>query len=1000
MSISHHDKIFDPFCSSRLSENINDSFTYDTFENIRESCTFHVPKDVSKVISNNSQKLNVLHLNARSIVNKMDDLCSLISETAIMWHAIAVSESWISQSIQSNFNIPGYQAFHCCRPAGTGGGSAIYAASQLSPCQLHNPPFTTAEVVCVQIKSKNQRIVICQIYRPPSSDKHQFITELEQCLIWLHKMNTTALITGDFNFDLFSLHTNSSVHSFLTSTLSYGFLPTISRMTRCVHPSSTLIDNILCNDLSRAAHSGIILSDLSDHLPIFLSLNIQITSNINDTKPTSQRMFNYKKINELRQFLTENIVNVERETCPETLAHKITELYNEGIDKYSYNKRLTRKNHPRMPWMTPAIMSSVDHKNELFRKKLHQPSVANITKYNKYRNLLTTIIRRAKKNYYDNEFAKNAGNSKETWKTLQSLIKSKQSRDDGPKNIKDRNDHLVSADSDIAESFNEFFTEIGNKLKNSIPSTSFDPLKLINNIDDEMLLEPATTEELTNIIENLNNVGSGIDSISAKIFKLTYKPIIKQLLYLYNKCLELGTFPAAFKIAVVRPIFKGGDKENMSNYRPISLLPIMSKILEKLIHRRLVEHMSNNNIIHPNQFGFQKNKSTYMPILILQDTVTKAFEEGDHILGLYLDLKKAFDTVDVELLLKKLHKYGIRNTCYKMLRSYLTDRIQCVKIRNTLSTFKQVTIGVPQGSILGPLLFILYINDLPNISKDITCLSYADDTAIIFKNKDPKKLQNIVDTVTHKMYDWFNANFLSINVSKTFTQHYSIGSPAALIDVKINGEKVKESEVIKYLGLLIDSKLKFTKHIDHISSILSRNIGIIARIRYFIDKKTTHLLYNSLILPHINYCCLIWGSNYHSQLNKVIILQKRAVRLIEQIYPPLSSKPIFKKYKILRITDIAISQMLLVLHKFITRQLPTVFDSIYERYNAVSPHRRQNRHFKQPFSNRNYRLYTTSCLGPKVWNDIIPNKFPTMQDIPSSKNIIKKVIREHFINTY
>ena len=199
-------------------------------------------------------------------------------------------------------------------------------------------------------------------------------------------------------------------------------------------------------------------------------------------------------------------------------------------------------------------------------------------------------------------------NSKEIWKTIQDLINSKHRKDDDPTCVKNVNEHLITEDTQIAESFNDFFTEIGNKLQANIPSTAFDPLHLVNSVDDEMILEPTNLEEVVGIIENLNNVGPGKDKISAKIFKLTYKPILQHILYLFNKCLQLGVFPSVFKTAVIKPIFKGGDIQNMNNYRPISLLPIMSKILERLIHRRLTEYLNLNNIIHPNQFGFKKIK--------------------------------------------------------------------------------------------------------------------------------------------------------------------------------------------------------------------------------------------------------------------------------------------------------------------------------------------------------------------------------------------------------
>ena len=515
-----------------------------------------------------------------------------------------------------------------------------------------------------------------------------------------------------------------------------------------------------------------------------------------------------------------------------------------------------------------------------------------------------------------------------------------------------------------------------------------------------MNLELTTEDELVNINKGLNDVGAGADNISSKIFKLSYQDILEPIVHLFNACLESAIFPSCLKIAIIKPIFKSGDCQLVNNYRPISILPFMSKILEKLIHRRLMKHLDLNHIIHENQFGFQKNKTTYMPLLLLQDTITRAFEEGEFVLGLYLDLRKAFDTVNIRLLLEKLHKYGVKDKSHKILTSYLTGRTQSVKIRNSYSTYKDVTMGVPQGSILGPILFIIYINDLPKLSNNMTCLSYADDTALLFKNTNISDLQLMVDALLVQISDWFNANFLSLNVSKTYTQHYTTRSSDFKLDIKINNMAVKESDSVRYLGVIIDKNLKFTKHIDHISSIIGRNIGIISRIRFCVDKRTAHLLYNTLILPYLNYCCMIWGSNYQSQTERLVILQKRAVRLIEYVYPPHSSEPIFKKYNILKLADVVKSQMILVMHKFITKQLPGAFDNLYELCEVDRPQRRQVNHFMQPFSNRNYRLFTTSCLGPKLWNDIIAPQFPQLDDIPTSKNIIKGLVRRQFVHSY
>lgn len=1000
MTLNQLDRLFDPFFADSHTENNNSELSFHTYDKLRVVCSYHLPLQIQNTVTNDFEKLNILHVNSRSIINKLDDLCTLMTETKTKWHIISVSETWLSENIENVYNLSGYNACFCSRKSGAGGGSALYIYDKLHQKQLGIPPFTTAEAVCSEIHiTTNKKIAICQIYRSPNTDKNLFIQELQNCLIYLNNMHVTALITGDFNFDLFAMESSPTVQLFFHTLLSHGFFPTISRTTRAAHPSYTLLDNIFCNDLSRVMHSGIILNDLSDHFPIFSSLNFKLDS-CEEHRATMQQVFNYRKINEFNMFLSENLECLNNEQDPNIMVDRIIQVYNEGIKMFSYTKHLSRRNDPRKPWITPALTVSITQKSMLFKEKLKHPTSYNIDRYNKYKNILTKVLRSAKRTYYQGEFAKHQGNSKETWKTLQTLIKSKRKTDDVPRHIADEDGNKITNDIDIAEHFNSFFTEIGEKLCESIQPSSFDPLKLVPSIEEEMDLEMTNEIELAEIIKGLNNVGAGADNISSKIFKLSYQAIMKHILQLFNACLKYGIFPSSLKIAIIKPIFKGGDSQTINNYRPISILPFMSKILEKLIHCRLVKHLEKNDIIHENQFGFQKNKSTYMPLLLLQDNITRVFEDGEFALGLYLDIKKAFDTVNTKILLDKLHKYGVRHRSHQILSSYLTERTQSVKIRSTYSSYKNASMGVPQGSILGPLLFIIYINDLPKLSSNMTCLSYADDTAIIFKGDTIAHLQSTVNNLLVQISSWFDANFLSLNVLKTYTQHYTTRSVDFKLEVKINNIYVKENESIRYLGVLIDKSLKFTKHIDQVSNIIGRNIGIISRIRFCIDKRTAHLLYNSLILPYINYCCMIWGSNYDSQLMRLVILQKRAVRLIEYVYPPFSSEPIFKKYNILKLADIVKSQMLLVMHKFVTGQLPQSFDNTYKLCVTRSPHRRQAYHLQQPFSNRNYRLFTTSCLGPKLWNAIIAPRFPCLNDVPTSKNVIKKITRRHFVHSY
>lgn len=595
------------------------------------------------------------------------------------------------------------------------------------------------------------------------------------------------------------------------------------------------------------------------------------------------------------------------------------------------------------------------------------------------------------------QFRQNHGDSKKTWACISELIGNNHEEQDIPDKIYDNNNIPISDNEDKANIFNKYFSEIGLELKSKIKSVDLDPIDSVPQINNEMSLELTSEQEITDVVKSLNNVGAGYDKINSKLFKATFNAILDVFVHLFNLCLSTGTFPRALKIAVIKPVFKNGDPKETNNYRPISILPFISKILEELICSRLKMHLTNNSIIHQNQFGFQKNHSTYMPILLLQETITKSFEDSNHAIGIYLDLRKAFDTVDIGLLMKKLQKYGIRNKSWNIIRSYLTHRKQCVKIGDAFSDYRDVQIGVPQGSILGPVLFLLYINDLPEICTNAMCLLYADDTAIVVRQKSGEEAQKTVDELMPRLSRWFAANYLTLNTKKSFSQNYSNTSQFK-VKVCIDGCDIAESKEVRYLGVMIDASMKFTSHINLTANTISRNIGIISRIRYFIDEKIAYLLYNSMILPHLNYCCLIWGVNYASQLQRLIILQKRAVRLIIQIYPPMSSKPVFQQFKILKIPEIAKMQMVMVMHKFLISELPVSIQALYEKEQEPQRPRRFTKHIKEHFSYRNYRIFTTSLTGPKLWNSICARAFPALNQIPRSKMAIKKICRAHLVN--
>ena len=334
------------------------------------------------------------------------------------------------------------------------------------------------------------------------------------------------------------------------------------------------------------------------------------------------------------------------------------------------------------------------------------------------------------------------------------------------------------------------------------------------------------------------------------------------------------------------------------------------------------------------------------------------------------------------------------------MKSYLTNRLQCVQYNEQRSSLKSVKLGVPQGSILGPLLFLFYITDLPNISKKIKLMLYADDTAIFFESKQINELQQIIEEATPHICLWLQMNKLSLNTDKTVFQLYTNTAAENSLTVRLNNVEIKNENIVKYLGMYLDSNMNWSSHIDHLSVTLSRNIGIISRSRYFLNKQSLLLLYNALVLPYISYCCCVWGFTYVSYLNKIEILQKKVVRIIDNQPRYAHAAPIFKDLKILKVSDIAKLQITTIMHKTFRNELPNDINALFTLATAPSILTRNRRHFSEPFSTKLYRTRLPTWVGPRLWNSLVASDFNLVEVRATSKSVLKKIMKGKLILSY
>jgi len=414
-------------------------------------------------------------------------------------------------------------------------------------------------------------------------------------------------------------------------------------------------------------------------------------------------------------------------------------------------------------------------------------------------------------------------------------------------------------------------------VKNIKPSNKsfkdFLPISTSNSI----VMLPTTKSEVFKVIKELkNNSSPGLDNVPTNIIKFASEFISEPLAELINCSMKSGIFPDKLKVAKVIPIFKTGDRSLINNYRPISILNAFSKIFEKVILSRLLGFLNKQNFFYSQQFGFRQNHSTSAALISFTEYISNAIDKNEIPISIFIDFSKAFDTLDHKILLEKLLHYGIQGVSYELFKNYLANRAQCVYYKNTYSDFLPITCRVSQGSVLGPILFLIYMNDINRSSSILTFILFADDTTILFSSNSLDNLNLIINKELISVNEWIKANKLSLNISKTnfIIFKKKLQSPQNFVIVTMENTIIKQVTSTKFLGVNINTENGWKDHINEVTKKISRALGIIRRIRYKLTTKTAMLLYDALILSHITYCNIVWAATYKTRLKWLYVMQK------------------------------------------------------------------------------------------------------------------------------
>ena len=526
--------------------------------------------------------------------------------------------------------------------------------------------------------------------------------------------------------------------------------------------------------------------------------------------------------------------------------------------------------------------------------------------------------------------------------------------------------------------FNDFYVNVAYGITKTIPLTPKSSLDYLSDrICSSLFLTQVTSIEVHDLINILNPSKSvGPNSIPIKLLKIIGCSVSPLLALLVNQSFQSGIFPDKLKIAKVISIFKKGNPELPSNYRPISLLPIFSKLFEKVMYKRLHRFLEIHKVLYSLQFGFQENHSIDHALVSLTEAVRSTLDNKRLGCGIFIDLQKVFDTVNHRILHSKLEHYGIRGCALEWFRSYLSDRKQYVSVNGSNSNLLSITCGVPQGSELGPLLFLIYINDLPNASKKLTFYLFADDTNIYYESKDLFNLIKIVNKELRLVKKWLDANKLSLNIDKTnyIIFHSSSVNVPTGSDIKIGKKHIKRVKFVKFLGLLLDEHLSWKYHLSELSKKLAKTCGMFFKIRNLLPLDVLFCLYNALFLPFLQYGLIVWGQTYASYIDPIFKLQKRAVRAIS-FQPRMSpSLPIFNDFKLLKLSEIFELRLLTFVFDSINKTSPSCFHDFFLLSSSV--HQYSTRQASQgdlymfKKNSLQYGLKSIRYHGAKLWNTL------------------------------
>lgn len=902
--------------------------------------------DFSREINmGNNSGLKVFHMNVCSLRRKYEQLEVIFKILHNVFDCIVFSETHTNYEINLNqFSLGDYKIYQTKNNKRKTDGVVVYVRSSLSHevCEVE---LTDCNCLVLKINKNNKSYTLTNLYRSPQGKQDIFISEIKRFLEKFKDGNTCQIITGDINIDISQIRC-AKAQKYLNLLTEFGFVCLINKCTRIRRKKGTsCLDHIFAQlKRDQKCTAYVVQTNITDHFSTALKIETNKIEIKEDEKYSEMVKINFDKIlTDVSKERWEDVYDCED---PNLAASLMTRKIQKLIDD---NKQISyKKNKIRLkPWITEGLINSIKTRDRLHILSKKQPLNKKLEDhYKKFRNLVTKLINKAKIQHFKKEIEKTKGDKRKVWQVVDDVIQYKDKDRSGPvKLIVDGSEIIVQKDTKKAANyFNKHYSEVGIKASNG-ENSQINNSDLIENLinsqkeaDTSLYLKRVSREEIEKIINKLKNKSApGHDNITTEIVKKLKTHISKPLCSVFNLCIKKGVFPDEYKRAVICPVYKNkGDRRSIESYRPVSLLTTFSKIFEKCIKARFVHYLENNEILSRTQFGFRQGKNTTDAVLEIVEGVYPALDKGEKVGGVFLDLSKAFDTVDHVRMAETLARVGVRGNCLKLFKSYLQSRTQQVKLRgdikkshnneNNENNHKENKLGkilsdeiqnapfsTPQGTVLSPTLYNVYVSGLNHIDLHGSLVSFADDTVLWVKGQNWQEVFSKIQQDMQKIITWFQYHNLFINMNKTKMMPFTLNvktlptereiliheKPDCLPTCQCN-MKIEVVKQTKYLGLELDCHLRWDKHVTALTKRLRRYIYPFLSLRKFMPLSLLKEIYFALAQSALEYGICVYGRADSTTLDKLRVVQNTLLKIIYFKERRFSTEILYKELGVLK----------------------------------------------------------------------------------------------------